>query len=254
MSITTSVTPFLRCATASTPCAVSTRVAPRSLHTCRNTAAGSGFVSAVTTRMPGLITPAFSNAMSDNVDPRCCWWSRSIDGMAAATGVTTFVASNRPPIPTSSTATSIPDCRNSDSAMAVVASKKVGGVSNRPSRTRSSITWRSCSASRASASGETGSPSTANRSSSDVRWGEVKRPVRYPVARSAVSSIAATDPLPLVPATMIDEKERSGCPNASHKSRIFSSPSLIPNCWRLKRKSIGSGKIGLRGVLRERLG
>ena len=69
-----------------------------------------------------------------SVSPSCAWWSKSIDVIAAATGVTTLVASSRPPRPTSSTATSTPASRNSSNATAVVHSKNVGGAASAPAR------------------------------------------------------------------------------------------------------------------------
>jgi hypothetical protein len=56
--------------------------------------------------------------------------------MAPATGVMTFVASKRPPSPTSMTATSTDARRKSSNAMAVVASKNVGRTRSVPDWTR----------------------------------------------------------------------------------------------------------------------
>ena len=104
----------------------STSAAPRSAAQRRITAAASGRRSPMTTVIPGLMIPAFSNAIAPSVSPRCCWWSKSIVVIAPATGVITLVASKRPPRPTSMTPTSTPERRNSSKAAAVVASKKVG--------------------------------------------------------------------------------------------------------------------------------
>ena len=60
----------------------------------------------VTTGTPGLMIPAFSKAIAPSVFPRYSWWSRAMFVMTETSGVTTFVASNRPPIPTSKTAMS----------------------------------------------------------------------------------------------------------------------------------------------------
>src|SRR5207237_5225762 len=49
-----------------------------------------------------------------------------------------------------------------------------------------------------------------------------------PAATSAACTIAVTDPLPLVPATCSERKDRCGWPSASQSSRMFSSPSLMP--------------------------
>jgi len=45
-----------------------------------------------------------------------------------------------------------------------------------------------------------GSPLTRARSRNVTRWGEVNRPTLYPAWRRTASSIAAVEPLPLVPA------------------------------------------------------
>ena len=113
------------------------------------------------------------------------------------------MASSRPPRPTSTTARSTFARRNHDSAIAVAASKNVGHWGSPPARTSASACRRTRAASSRSAGSPIGAPSTAKRSVIDTRWGEVYRPVRYPAARRALSSIAATEPLPLVPATMI---------------------------------------------------
>jgi hypothetical protein len=55
-----------------------------------------------------------------------------MDVIAETMGVTTFVASSRPPRPTSRTARATPASRNRSNATAVVHSKNVGGVSNVP--------------------------------------------------------------------------------------------------------------------------
>jgi len=121
--------------------------------------------------------------------------------IAPAAGTTRLVASKRPPSPTSSTATSTPASRNRSKATAVVASKKVGSVSSAP-RARADAMARSTRlAADRIRSGSTGRPSMANRSSRRIRCGEVYRPVRLPEARRPASTMAATEPLPLVPAT-----------------------------------------------------
>ena len=55
------------------------------------------------------------------------------------------------------------------------------------------------------------------RSLMRTRCGEVYRPVRRPAARRMLASIAAVEPLPLVPATCTERKARSGCPSALGK-------------------------------------
>src|SRR6058998_2270588 len=59
--------------------------------------------STVTTRDVGLMIPAFSRAIRSTVLPRCSVCSRSTRVMTDTTPSTTFVASIRPPIPTSTT-------------------------------------------------------------------------------------------------------------------------------------------------------
>ena len=153
--------------------------------------------------MPGLITPAFSAAMASMVSPRWAWWSSPMLVITAATGVTTLVASSRPPRPTSTTARSTRARRNHDRAIAVAASKNVGGWVRPPARSSASVCPNTRAASSRSAGSSIAAPSTAKRSVIDVRWGEVYRPARYPASRRALAIIAATEPLPLVPATMM---------------------------------------------------
>jgi hypothetical protein len=104
-----------------------------------------------------------------------------------------FVASSRPPSPTSTTATSTPASAKCASASAVVASKKVAPSSV----SRGAL----CSSHAVMASGAMGTPSTAIRSEKSTRCGEVYRPTRTPAPRSSASSVATVLPLPLVPAT-----------------------------------------------------
>ncbi len=63
------------------------------------------------------------------VFPSCAWWSKSIEVIAVAIGATTFVASSRPPRPTSRTAISTDARRNNSKAAAVATSKNVGNAS-----------------------------------------------------------------------------------------------------------------------------
>ena len=55
---------------------------------------------------PGLITPPFSAAMASSVSPRMRVWSRPMPVTQVTRGCVAVVASQRPPRPTSSTATS----------------------------------------------------------------------------------------------------------------------------------------------------
>ena len=70
--------------------------------------------------------PAFSRAIRSTVLPRCSVCSRSTRVMTDTRPSTTFVASIRPPIPTSITATSTFFSRKYSKAIAVVTSKNVG--------------------------------------------------------------------------------------------------------------------------------
>src|ERR1700730_13390463 len=65
-----------------------------------------------------------------------------------------------------------------------------------------------------------------------MRCGDVYRAERWPAARRAASTIAVTDPLPLVPAMCTDRNARSGCPSAATIALMLSSPNLMPNCSR----------------------
>ena len=60
----------------------------------------------MTTTWPGLMMPAFSRAISSIVEPSHFVWSRAIGVMTATLASMTFVASQRPPMPTSTTAAS----------------------------------------------------------------------------------------------------------------------------------------------------
>ena len=85
----------------------------------------SGSGSPITAGRPGLKMPAFSQAMRSRVSPRNSTWSIPIDATPAARGVSTLVASSRPPSPTSMTDTSTRAAANNSNAIAVVASKNV---------------------------------------------------------------------------------------------------------------------------------
>ena len=68
--------------------------------------------------------PAFSSAISPGVEPRRSVWSRSIGVMTATEPSITFVASQLPPMPTSTTATSTGASAKAAYAMPVRTSKK----------------------------------------------------------------------------------------------------------------------------------
>ena len=81
--------------------------------------------STVRTGMPRFMMPAFSITISSTVSPRIRVWSRPMEQMTDTVGVTTLVASRRPPSPTSSATASA--SRKWWKANAVVSSKKVAG-------------------------------------------------------------------------------------------------------------------------------
>src|ERR1700683_2830242 len=58
------------------------------------------------------------------------------------------------------------------------------------------------------------------------RGGEVYRPVRNPAARRMDSSIAAVEPLPLVPAMCAQGEERCDWPRSSARIVIFARPNF----------------------------
>jgi len=114
--------------------------------------------------MPGFAMPAFSRAISASVPPSLSMWSNAMRVMAAARGAgRTFVASSRPPMPTSMTATSTFASRNATKAASVAVSKKLR--SGAPDSTRFKR--------RASAASSMGSPSIRMRSANRQRCGDV---------------------------------------------------------------------------------
>jgi hypothetical protein len=134
-------------------------------------------------------------------------------------GVTALVESRRPPSPTSSTTSSTPASRKSNSATAVVASKNVGARS--APLARSASTWgRTRSTADARSASSTSRPPTRKRSVQRSRWGEVKVPTRRPAAESTASASRAVDPLPLDPAMWRIRRLRSGRPSRSSNAWI----------------------------------
>ena len=112
-----------------------------------------------------------------------------------------MVASSRPPNPTSSTAAPTFASRKAVSAVAVIVSKNDGRTSSSPDSAAGSIRSRIPSSSRLSSGVDTSSPPIRMRSFGRTRCGEVNRPLLSPEASSIAASIAATEPLPLVPPT-----------------------------------------------------
>ncbi len=93
-----------------------------------------GSVSPTTTRLPGLMMPALSRAMSSRVGPSTSVWSKLTLVRTATSASTTLVQSQRPPKPTSTTATSTASSANQARAAAVRSSNRVGGSSISGSR------------------------------------------------------------------------------------------------------------------------
>src|SRR5207249_1824910 len=87
---------------------------------------GRADCATVTAREVGLMMPAFSRAMRDTVFPKCSVCSRSTRVTTETRPSTIFVASIRPPIPTSITAMSTCRSWKYSKAIAVVTSKNVG--------------------------------------------------------------------------------------------------------------------------------
>ena len=73
----------------------------------------------------GLMMPTFSVVISSTVSPSHAMWSMSTGPMMAASASSTLVASHRPPMPTSTMATSTGASANFQMAMAVSTSKKL---------------------------------------------------------------------------------------------------------------------------------
>src|SRR5881394_873258 len=74
------------------------------------TSRACGYCSAMTTGTPGLRIPAFSPAISFSEWPRKFSWSKSMRVIIMTAGERMFVASRRPPRPTSKTPNSTRSC------------------------------------------------------------------------------------------------------------------------------------------------
>ena len=72
---------------------------------------------------PGLMMPAFSTAICATVSPRYRVWSSATGVITATWPSATLVASQEPPMPTSTTATSTGASANAAYAIAVTTSK-----------------------------------------------------------------------------------------------------------------------------------
>ena len=117
--------------------------------------------------------------------------------ITATAALTMLVQSHVPPRPTSTTATSTASSANQVRAAAVSSSKRVGGSSIRLSM-RDSVSSRSVNV-----SSSIGSPLRARRSLTRDRLGLVYVPTCRPRAASSEVTMAAVEPLPLVPVMWI---------------------------------------------------
>src|SRR5271155_920080 len=110
--------------------------------------------------------------------------------------------------------------------MAVMHSKNVGCAVSFPEAISDSM--EACTRDQAAAKSWFGifSPLMRMRSLMLSRCGEVYRPVRNPAARRMDSSIAAVEPLPLVPAMCAQGEERCGWPRSSARMVIFPRPNF----------------------------
>lgn len=108
-----------------------TTFAPTSAATCSITPRGPAAVTPHTTGTPGLMMPAFWYAIASSVFPSWAVWSMPTDVTTDTSGAHTFVLSNRPPRPTSTTAASHRRWAKCRKPTAVPISKNVGGGPHR---------------------------------------------------------------------------------------------------------------------------
>ncbi len=130
-----------------------------------NTFRTSPDASPITTGIPSLIIPAFSEAIFSRVSPRNCVWSNDILVIILIMGVMIFVLSSRPPSPVSITATSTLRFAKNSNAITIVSSKKEG-------RNEESMAMNRFTKSTTSSS-VIGLPFTLIRSRKSTRCGEV---------------------------------------------------------------------------------
>ena len=145
--------------------------------------------------------PTFSTAIAAGVSPRYFAWSTSIGVSTATFASITLVASQAPPMPTSTTAASTGASAKAAYAIATTVSKNDSGWSC-SSSTRWVYGATSLNA-RTKASSSSGRPSRLIRSVIDSRCGLVNRPTRRPAATISASIIRAVEVLPLVPVRWI---------------------------------------------------
>ena len=133
--------------------------------------------------------------MSAMVGPSSFTWSRPMAAITAASGTSMMlVESSSPPMPTSSTTMSHFCRANQTMARAVMSSNSVGESA------MASAWGRTYSVRAASSSSGMGWWFTCIRSLKRLMKGEVYSPTRYPASSRMEESMAAVEPLPLVPA------------------------------------------------------
>ena len=136
-----------------------------------------------------------------------------------------LVESHEPPMPTSSTSTSIGASANATNASTVSSSKNVSGASSGSASSASTKSTNGAISSHASAiaASATGSPSIMMRSVKRSRCGLVNRPVRRPCARTRLSMMRLVEVLPFVPVTCTTRYVRCGSSSSSSTRRVRST-------------------------------
>ena len=129
----------------------------------------------------------------------------------------TLVASSRPPMPVSRMTHWGARVLHITMNMRNANSKNVG--CDTPSRSSFSAACLTARKASRNVPSSTLSPSKRNRSLTRTRWGDVKAAVFIPCSRRMDSKNAQTEPFPLVPATCMILKRRSGFPSSSRNRR-----------------------------------
>ena len=194
--------------------------APRRAASVQISARATGGRWPQTSGTPGLMMPALCRAMSASAGPSLSTCSISMPVMTLASGVTTLVASKRPPSPASRITTSTSRSANSTKAAAVITSKKLGALSGSAAASPSTC-GRSLSKIPASCSAGVSVPWTRKRSVQRSRCGDVKLAVRKPALSSSASSSNAVEPLPLEPAKCTQRSFSCGLPSAASRARTL---------------------------------
>ena len=125
-------------------------------------------------------------------------------------GSTTFVASSRPPMPTSSTAKSTCSRAKYPNPIVVIISKKLGCHGSSLFSTSVSAIRSILPCSSEKSLSLTSLPFNRMRSLIRIKCGEVYKPVFKPDAFRMDANVAAVEPFPFVPAINTLGKRRSG--------------------------------------------